>query len=244
MYRIATSLLSRIPRVAQEWIHKRIIAEEPMRFDVQPGSLWLAYPAVEDAREVLDKIPPGMTWNEVSIFPGDTPGRYIFFNFFRVETPYFSGHRLEVVTTIADGKGETRFLILDYFSDAISSDPEHLFRSPTHSDMEIVSDYDGLRMWRLVDLYRVEVWTSPIAHLTSLDTAFSVDANCRIYYAGSEKPNILEFNPDETGRVVVMGEENLYYLENHLWVDCREADPVACFMYANPISFTIRPDPS
>lgn len=244
MYRIATSLLSRIPRRAQEWIHKRVIADEPMRFDMRPGSLWLAYRAVGDAPEVIERIPSGTRWADVSIFPGDEPGRYIFFNFFRVETAYFGGHRLEVVTTIADGDGETRFLILDYFSDAISSDPEHLFRPPTHTDMDMVSDVDGIRVWRLADLYRAEAWVSPIAGITPLDVSFSVDANRIIYYAGSDKPNVLEFDPDETGSVVVLGKENMCYLENHLWTGCREADPVASFMYANPVSFTIRPDPS
>lgn len=241
MYRFATSVLSKLPRGVQEWIHEKIIAHEPMKFEVQPGSLWTVYPVSDDAREILDRIPSGSTWADVSIFPGETPRKYIFFNFFQVKTDYFTGCRLEVVTVIRDKDGKNRFLILDYFSNAISSDPENLFRPPTHRDMTIKSDADGTRTWRLADLFQAEVWVSPVTGTTSLDPGFSIDANEKIYYAGKDIPNVLEFDPEETGRVVVLNAGNMNYLENHVWTECREAEPVACFMYPHPVMFMIRP---
>lgn len=234
-YEWATYCLSRLPRTWQEWIYRQTIREEYIPFHVSPGSMWAIYEAIGDAMPILERIPYGMRWADVSIFPGEEKRFYLFFNFFRVKTPYFEGNRLEIVTTIKDQQGKVRFLILDYHTDTISSDPLHLFRAPDCSDMVI----RPMQNWRMDDRFEMDVWASPTPEIIMLDE-FVIQANEQIYYADSDRPNLLFFDKDEVRRVIRI--KHLCEWTNRLWTACRGHKPDLVFVYPHPVSFLIRPE--
>lgn len=206
-----------------------------MTFHVLPGSLWTAYEMSGKEKEVLERIPDGLRWAESAVFENGKKRYYLFFNFFRVRTPYFDGHRLEVVITVADKEDKLHFLILEYHTDAISSDPLHYFRPPDRHDMTI----HPMEYYKMGREYVMDVWMSPTPTFSRLDEAF-VRANDTIYYASSLTPNHLCFDEDEVGRVVRI--DIVCKSINTLWASCREyPEPDFCFVYPHPVSFLIRP---
>jgi len=239
VYGIATTILSCLPLRIQEYIHTRFILKKSMRFNVEPLSLWVAYEARPNDPDVLDRIPPGMEWCAVSVFPDEPPRKYLFFNFFRVDSTYMTGHRLEVVATVRpSGGGEPRFLILEYFTDTISSDPNHLFRRPDRKDMRVMCT-GGKRTatYTMGSDYFAKIQIPSLMTDATLAPRF-VEANKEIYYSRSSVPNLLIFDPSEVGRVITISQ---FCIVNDIWKDSRSPIVSHAFLYPHPVSFTITP---
>lgn len=96
-----------------------------MNFNLNKNSLWISYPLKSDSYKLIgEKIPKSHKIEKCKIFEEDNLDYRIFYNFFQVKTPLFSGNRLEIVTL---GKNkfnnETSFIVIDCYSDTISWDP-------------------------------------------------------------------------------------------------------------------------
>lgn len=239
LYTMSAYVVSYLPKMVQKWLYRRVLVDREMTFDVLPRSLWLVYEAKEDAPEILKRLPPDTEWAPVSVFPDESPKKYLFFNFFQVETEFFQGYRLEVVTTIRCADGTLSFLILDYHTDTISSDPTIFFRTPDNHDMFIREKYNVCH-WKMTDTYNIQVWMENVRY-TVLNDAF-VDANRKIFYASSDRPNILSFDREAVKKVVVL--KHTMCLRNKLWRDSRSDKPIASFFYPHTLSFLIQPDVS
>ena len=78
-----------------------------MRFDyipksyqmkIQPNSLWVAY-NIANVREINTMLPFGMRAASIRILSTDTRAcPKLLFNAYKVDAPFMSGHRLEVLT--------------------------------------------------------------------------------------------------------------------------------------------------
>jgi hypothetical protein len=163
--------------------------------------LWVGY-EVKNTTLLKSLLPPRLE-DVVAIKVFKTlPARYyLFFNFFAVESPYFKGHRLEIVTVARERKsGQKRFVILEYFSDTISSDPVHKFKPPNAAGMNLV---ETPKLLGAVIAGNYTVLGKKTHQARILSSAFSIGCNKYIYYGSdsSSTSNRLRFDPLETSRV-------------------------------------------
>ena len=179
-----------------------------MPFHVKNGSTWLAY-EITRPEKIQCKLPPQLELSEISIFQ-ETPKPVLFFNFFQVDSIFFQGHRLEFVTVAKHKKtGKFHFVILDYLSDAISSDPTHIFREPTRSHMKLnyQPEYHYCEIQNEFFVFCAHFYNESESFPSSIpfiNPRFSVECNEEIYYGSSyaQTPNKLWFSDKETSHVL------------------------------------------
>lgn len=235
-YKYAAWVLSLLPISWQRWIYDRMVSESIV-FHVLSGSLWSAYEIIGNEEDIIKRIPAGFELAPTTIFKNDdAPKKWLFFNFFRVRSSYFEGTRLEIATMIRRKEdGDIHFIILEYYTDTISHDPLHPFRPPDDYTFQV----DPLRLYKMDDRFEMNI-LFPIdqPQFQALDHAF-VMANQQIYYAHSDRPDILFFDKEEAGNVVVI--DCVYNVMNDLWPACRRDQPDLQFVYPHPVSFLIFP---
>lgn len=214
-------------------------------FHVKHGSTWLAY-EITRPEKVQAKLPPDLVLADISVFQ-ETPKPVLFYNFFKFESQFFQGHRLEFVTVALHKKtGKSHFVILDYLSDAISSDPTHIFRDPTRSRMSLQcqSEY---HYCEIPDEFFVfcahgseQEQDSNHFHSfpSSINRQFSVECNEEIYYGSSfaQTPNKLWFSEQDTSHVVPFSP---VVIKNPYHTSIRASTPFLAFYYPKDIVFSI-----
>ena len=96
-----------------------------MDFNLKKDSLWLSYPLKKTYLNNIDKkIPITHKIAKCKIFEDDIYDYRLFFNVFEVQTPFFNGNRLEVVTLAKNiNTNDVSFIILDCFTNVMSWDP-------------------------------------------------------------------------------------------------------------------------
>jgi hypothetical protein len=238
-----TKILTLLPNSTQRSIYDYSgIKSKNLTFEVQPNSIWTAY-EIQNETIFLNKIPPNCTISPISVFSfSREPKKYLFFNLFDVKTTYFDGTRLEIVTVIFDERTQkNRFLILDYYSNAISSDPTQPFKNPNTDSLTIRVRNNSIHGF-YEDKYYVHgrknngrnlVWT--------LTPEFGIDCNRQIFYGSQDdySPNILWFDEYYIRRV------NPFYIDyiwNNLYIEGRKQKPDFSFYYEHSTNFTITPE--
>tara|TARA_B100001094_G_C18114947_1_gene763412 strand:- start:81 stop:815 length:735 start_codon:yes stop_codon:yes gene_type:complete len=98
-----------------------------MNFNLNKNSLWISYPLLKTSNNLKllsEKLPYTHCLDKCKIFEDDVLDYRLFFNIFEVNTRFFSGNRLEIVTIAKNLKNNQRsFVILDCYTDVISWDP-------------------------------------------------------------------------------------------------------------------------
>lgn len=94
-------------------------------FNLKENSLWVSYPVNSNSIQKLNNmIPDSHYLYKCKVFEDDLPKYRLFYNIFEVNTPFFHGNRMEVVTLIKNRfTHETSFVVLDCFTDAMAWDP-------------------------------------------------------------------------------------------------------------------------
>ena len=212
-----------------------------MEFIVQPNSIWVGYQIINDT-EIIKLLPKDLELTSTNVFPEMAPKKYLFFNFFEVDTPFFFGHRLEIVTVVKEKKtGKKRFIILDYLTDTVSSDPTYLFKRKNCKKMKL--DYNLDRFLCSADNKYMLMANKNINKISILSNEFAIDCNEIIYYAGdnnkTQNPNSLEFFIKDVSEVYLF---NPLCIFNDLWNNSRTIYPEIAFFYPKKIHFLIRPE--
>lgn len=210
-------------------------------FHVKNGSTWLAY-EITRPEWVQSKLPPNLELSTISVFQ-ETPKPVLFFNFFQVESIFFQGHRLEFVTVAKDRKtNQYHFVILDYLSDAISSDPNHIFRDPTRSRMKLAyqSEYHYCEIPDEFFIFSAHPSSNDSQHILTpkINPQFSIECNEEIYYGSirTHTPNKLWFSDKETSDVIPFIPT---VLKNPYYQKIRKTEPFLAFYYPRDIVFSI-----
>lgn len=234
VYHLMTTLLSLLPLGLQKIIYTRSgIASRPIEFVVEPNSVWCGY-EIMDSAEVEKRIPKNLELDKISVF-GEVPRYYLFFNFFEVSSEVLSGLRLEIVTVAREKEtGRPRFVILDYLTNTVSSDPNTPFKRPNEKDMVLRGMGDYLFV-KSGECYMLVLQKKEKKHVSR---RFSYEPNRYIYYRECETPNRLDFDLDEV--VNTRGYE-IVYIKNSLWRDAIGKDPKILFYYPDRTTFTIVP---
>jgi len=98
-----------------------------MDFNLNKNSLWISFPLVKTSNNLKllsEKLPYTHSLEKCKIFQDDILDYRLFFNIFEVNTRFFSGNRLEIVTIAKNLKNnQISFVILDCFTDVMSWDP-------------------------------------------------------------------------------------------------------------------------
>lgn len=230
-----TTVFSFFPIEFQRIIYNQfVIGETVMKFQVQPNSVWLGY-QIKNSSSIETLIPDNLELSKISMF-GEKPQFYLFFNFFNVSSDYFSGLRMEIVTTAREKLTcKNRFVILDYLSNTISSDPNVPFKRPNKNKMYL---YDIQNYLLLLAGDDYVLFLEKIPKQKKLLQKAIIDPNKFIYYRNNNIPNELFFNTKEVSDTY---DFNIIYSRNQLWEHARSTTPDIVFYYPNKTTFFITP---
>jgi len=233
-------LISLLPDYVHNFIHSsNNLHSNELSFNVSKNSLWVGYKIKNESR-INNLLPSNLKLAPVQVFHYSKEKHpMIFFNFFTVDSEYFSGNRLEIVTVARDiHNNKNRFVILEYFSDTISSDPEHLFKLPNAEKMNLYSEKNNILAY-CDNMYHIAVKTNDLYY--NLSKEFAIDCNENIYYGTKKKhlPNFLTFDHQEISWVKKV---KIEYLFNNLWNETRFEKPFYSFYYPQEIHFKIIPE--
>lgn len=237
---IAVQCLSLLPSLIQRKAYKLAVGNKQMNFDLHPNSIWVGY-EIQNETEILKRIPPNLELCPVSVFKTLPAKKYLFFNFFGVACDYLNGNRLEIVTVVQDKMSKMkRFIILDYYSNTISSDPMHPFKKPNARIMDLISSPKYLSAY--CDEKYIFVGKK-LSRLKLLSSEFSIGCNKNIFY-GTPKihlPNHLEFDPLLISKVQMF---ESFSVHNQLWTSSvnNMTAPSIAFYYPQAIPFKIIPE--
>jgi hypothetical protein len=215
-----------------EWAN---LDKNELTFNVLPNSVWIGYEIKNETR-INELLPDDLELSPIKLFSFSNEKKMLFFNFFQVESEYFEGHRLEIVTTVMEkNTKKKRFIILDYYSDTISSDPKNIFKKPNSKHM-ILSENQNQIVGQFDDKYNFIV--EKTNHSMSLSNQFAIGCNKKIYYGTPEIhfPNILNFNETRIKKINIIHKLNIY---NQLWEDVRNSEYNIAFYYPQNIEFKI-----
>ncbi len=235
------SLFAELPSKLQKHILYNVVKidQQILDFNLKPNSTWTAY-EIKDETRILERIPSDLELTSVKLFTDSKPIKAIFFNFFRVNSTYLSGNRLEIVTVVNDKKNnKKRFIILDYYSDTISSDPEHCIKKANAKKMKFVNSNTHIGSY--MENKYVFHGTKDIENIYELSSEFAISCNKNIYYGSNHPhlPNYLEFDHDKVSQVHLFKN---FELVNHLWKDTIEDEPFIAFYFPNALDFKIQMD--
>ena len=193
-------LLSFFDLTTQFKITKLQIQKLP--FDVKKNSLWVSYPLKQEYLEKINEnIPESHLLYKCKVFPNDKEKYRLFFNIFEVETPFFHGNRLEVVSLIKDKHSkETSFVVLDCFTDAMAWDPidglkqsNALFKKDINDknyNLEVINKKEKKEQIFSIYAERSNIFKRPLKK-------FSVYSNYLCFFKNYSKGFRLEFNETE-----------------------------------------------
>lgn len=233
----AVNILSIMPRFIQQNVYKIAHLDKEMDFIVQQNSIWVGY-RIHNEIPIVDRLPPGMELVPIKVFPDSIPQKYVFFNFFSVNSTYLKGNRLEVVTVAFDPvTNRKRFVILDYFSDTISSDPENIFKRSNAKNMLVLRINDCLCAYmddRYVFLGQRD------KELRMLSSEFAIECNHNIFYGLKDKhmPNHLTFDEEKVSLVRMFSHFDV--IMDLPWKDALYGKPEVSFYYPHILEFKIK----
>lgn len=216
------------------------IDKQILDFNLRPYSTWTAY-EIKNETKILEKIPSDLELTSIKIFKNSKPLKILFFNFFKVDSTYLSGNRLEIVTVVKDKKNnKKRFIILDYYSDTISSDPEHCIKKPNAKNMKFVNSKTEIGGY-MEDKYVFMGIKDEKEELHTLSSEFAISCNKNIYYGSTTPhlPNYLEFDKECVSKVNFFKHIEIV---NHLWKETILSEPFITFYFPQPLHFKIQID--
>lgn len=233
-YHFLTILFSFFPMNVQKMIYQQCnIGSKQIQFIVEPNSVWLGY-IIKNSSKVEDLLPENLELDKISVF-GEVPQYYLFFNFFRVSSEVLSGLRLEIVTIGREkNTNKYRFVILDYLTDTVSSDPNIPFKRWNQKDMMLL-DMDDYLFIKANDDYFALLKKGQKKNVLK---QFSIDPNKYIYYQKNMVPNQLDFDVNE---VLDTYDYEMIYNKNNLWNNTIDEKIAITFFYPNQTNFMILP---
>lgn len=204
-----------------------------MRFDLAPHSFWLAYKPPPD---LATRIPAHLRPTDVAVLRGDRPRPFVALNGFCVNTPFFKGRRLELVTIATDRrKGSHHFVVLDCWSDAMRWDPTAGIRPPNALGFNIAARDDRLDC-RFAGCHSFSLTSRMRNETRMVSKRFAVDSNYLCYYRTHEEGMRLGFDPEDvTGPVRIL--RDVRVTTNIPWIDRME--PLCGFAYTRPMRFSV-----
>lgn len=190
-----------------------------MKFNLNKDSLWLSYPLKKTSFKDINKlIPKSHTIAKCKIFKEDKLDYRIFFNYFDVETNFFSGTRLEIITiAINNYDKKPSFIILDCFTDTISWNPIDgiqkanckIKKKITNSKYDIIiNNLNNTENLLLLNSSKSSIYKSVLKN-------FSIIPNYICYFQNFDTGFKLSFNENQINKKVIILKD--ISLENNIF---------------------------
>lgn len=217
----------------KHYCQRCVSCQNEMRFNLAPHSFWLAY---EPPPDLATRIPHNLKPTQVAVLRGDRPRPFVALNGFCVDTPFFKGHRLELVTIATDRrKGSHHFVVLDCWSDALRWDPMAGIQAPNALGFDIAARDNRLNC-RFAGSRKFELTSRMRTDMRMVSTRFAVDSNFLCYYGTHDDGMRLGFDPDDVISPVRLLED-VRVTTNIPWID--RTQPLYGFAYTRPMRFSV-----
>ena len=229
--------MSRFPPCLQQRVYDLANLDKEMDFALEPNSIWVGFP-IKNETCIQNSLPPGLKLSSVKLFVDSEPKKRLFFNYFSVNSTYLQGHRLEIVTVARDAvTNQRRFVILDYLSDTISSDPIHPFKRPNAKNMGLLEGCDVLGAY--VD-EKYLVMGEKSSQKRRLSSEFAIGCNRNIFYSSKTNhlPNYMTFDEEAIRSVNLL--QNTNVIMNVSWIDTINHEHDIAFFFPQQLQFKIQ----
>lgn len=177
-----------------------------IQFNLNKDSLWLSFPLKTTSfKFISNKIPKTHRIAKCKVFEEDKLDYRLFFNFFEVKTPFFSGNRLEIVTIANNIIDNTKsFVILDCYTNVISWDPISGLQKPNCKiDKKITNTIYNVKLnncdeniFKLLS-FKTNIWKKVLKE-------FSIYPNYICYFKNYPKGYKLLFNKKQIDKKVIL----------------------------------------
>lgn len=213
-----------------------------MGFVVEPYSFFLCY-EIEDLELAKTFLPDNFKLLKTKIFEADDPKYYCIFGCINAHTSGFWGSRVEFYIIAEDiSTNLLSWIIVDYDTNTITSDPKDGLSGPSTKDLVITTDYNGNLFVDMVNKNgRRLVFSSDIKEgkMRELDSRLWVEGNLSIAYGknkSEDNPGLfsLTFNEKEFDEALDIPIDSLRIDENDWFGGLFKDKPskVVCFPYA------------
>lgn len=216
-----------------------------MKFQVRPGSLWLAY-AITQPFFIQDLLPRHLTLcDDVPLLAEESCDGIpkLLYNAYECETPYMCGHRVEVqVLARDDARNTLHLVVLDCLSDTLQWDPERGIQLPNactgtmRLTQETTYTFCLQRKWwgRRNATFFVAAERSP--RVVDLNPRFAVDANVECYHVGG---TCIDMEFDEANILQPVRPLVGVNVTNTLWNEYRDDTPTHAFVHEHAMYFDV-----
>ena len=221
-----------------------------MNFNLNEDSLWITFPINHNYYSKLnDLIPSTHTLAKCKIFEEDRLEYRLFFNIFEVNTPFFKGDRLEVVT-LAQEKltDDISFVVIDCFTNAMHWDPINgIQQSNCKFDKLINNNRYNIKIMSNSNSENLNTHESNQKTLFDLQSekgkirksvlkSFSIFPNYKCFFKNFTTGYTLTFNEKQIDKKVLL--INNYNLEHDIYKDyIKELEHI--FIYTNRMNFKV-----
>ena len=179
-----------------------------MHFNLNRDSLWITSPIKSSHfGDITRLIPNNVRLTKCKVFNEDKMDYRLFFNFFTVKTPFFTGDRLEIVTITKNIETKNiSFVVLDCYTNAITWNPQSGIQKPNSIVIsDITNSKYNLDVTQTKDKNNILSLRSHKSKIyKSVSTQFSIDPNYICYFKTYNKGFRLSFNEKEIDKKVLL----------------------------------------
>lgn len=210
-----------------------------MNFNLNKDSLWISYPINGKYHFKLNEmIPSTHKLAKCKIFEEDRLDYRLFFNIFEVNTPFFKGDRLEVVTLAQEKTtDDISFVVIDCFTNAMHWDPINgIQKSNCNFDKLINNNKYNIKINDNDDNIIFDLKSQKGKVRKSVLKSFSIYPNYKCFFKNFTTGYTLTFNEKQIDKKVLL--INNYDLEHNIYKDyIKELEHV--FIYTNRMNFKV-----
>lgn len=210
-----------------------------MNFNLNKDSLWISYPINRKYHSKLNEmIPHTHKLAKCKIFEEDCLDYRLFFNIFEVNTPFFKGDRLEVVTLAHEKTtDDVSFVVIDCFTNTMHWDPINgIQKSNCNFDKLINNNKYNIKINDNDDYIIFDFKSQKGKVRKSVLKSFSIYPNYKCFFKNFTTGYTLTFNEKQIDKKVLL--INNYDLENNIYKDyIKELEHV--FIYTNIMNFKV-----
>jgi hypothetical protein len=210
-----------------------------MNFNLNKDSLWISFPINNNYHSKINELIPNThTLAKSKIFEEDLLEYRIFFNIFEVNTPFFKGDRLEVVTLAQEKITEDiSFVVIDCFTNAMHWDPINgIQQSNCKFDKLINNNKYNIKINNNKNKPIFDLQSDKGKIRKSVLKSFSIYPNYKCFFKNFTTGYTLTFNEKQIDKKVLL--INNYNLEHDIYKDyIKELEHI--FIYTNRMNFKV-----
>ena len=211
-----------------------------MNFNLNKDSLWISHLINGKFHSKLNNmIPNTHRLAKCKIFEEDSSDYRLFFNVFEVNTPFFKGDRLEIVTLAQDKiTNDVSFVVIDCFTNAMHWDPINgIQKSNCNFNKLINNNKYNIKIKDNEDNIIFDIKSKKGKIRKSVLKSFSIYPNYKCFFKNFTTGYTLTFNEKQIDKKVLL--INNYDLKYNIYKDyIKELEHI--FIYTDKMNFNVK----